>query len=82
MSVEKTKEFFADVHDIDAKTKENIIKCIEEHHGVSKYYSIESEIVANADSYIFIHPKGAFAYASYLSQRFNNIESEWNQSIS
>lgn len=48
---------------------EKIINCIEAHHGAVPYKSIEAEIVANADCYIFIHPRGVFAYKSLLEKR-------------
>ena len=61
---------------IDAAVKENIIKCVEEHHGVDKFYSIESEVVANADCYKFCHPKGVLYYASMLGRRFHDFNKE------
>lgn len=78
MGVEKIEEFLKDV-DTDEKTKENIIKCVEEHHGVEKFYSIESEIVANADTYKFVHPKGVLYYASMLGREKNDFTFELEQ---
>ena len=79
MSVDATKELLKDVDCLGEKDKENIIKCVEEHHGVEKYYSIESEIVANADCYRFVSPKGVFFYASMLGRRFHDFDKELEQ---
>jgi hypothetical protein len=43
---------------LSGKEKENIRHCILEHHGVDKFYSLESEICCNADCYRFISVKG------------------------
>ena len=59
--------------------KENIIKCVEEHHGVEKFFSIESEVVANADCYKFVHPKGVLYYSSMLGRRFHDFNKELEQ---
>jgi len=61
MSAKKAKELMLDT-DLTIKDKENIEKCVLEHHGVSKFYSLESEICCNADCYRFISIKG-FSYA-------------------
>ena len=74
-----TKEILKDVDFLDDKQKENIIKCVEEHHGVEKFSSIESEIVANADCYKFIHPKGILYYSSMLGRRFHAFNKELDQ---
>ncbi len=66
MASNVTKEMLEDVSCFNEKEKENIIKCVEEHHGVKKFYSIESEIVANADCYKFVSPKGILYYSSML----------------
>lgn len=80
MSIEACKDIFLNVEDLDETKKKNILKCIEEHHGVEKeFYSIESEVVANADCYKFLSPKGIMIYASILGRRLNDFEEEWNQ---
>lgn len=43
---------------VESELKERILDCILSHHGKDKYDSIEAEIVANADCYRFIHPRG------------------------
>ena len=78
MSVEATKEILKD-YDISEEIKNNIINCVEAHHGTKEYISIEAEICANADCYKFIHPKGVFTYASMLGRRFNDINKELEQ---
>lgn len=78
MAIEATKDLLKDAN-IDETQKQNIIKCVEEHHGVDNFYSIESEIVCNADCYKFLHPKGVFSYCSILGRRFNNLPKELEQ---
>ncbi len=79
MSVDATKELLKDVECLTEKDKENIIRCVEEHHGVEKYYSIEAEIVANADCYRFVSPKGVLFYASMLGRKFHDFNKELEQ---
>lgn len=57
MSVEKAKELL-DKSFISSEEKENIRHCVLEHHGVGKFYSLESEICCNADCYRFVSVKG------------------------
>lgn len=78
MAVDATIEILKD-YDIDEETKKNIINCVKEHHGSSKYYSIESEVCANADCYKFLTPKGIFAYLSLLGRRHHNLNKELEQ---
>lgn len=79
MSVAATKDLLSDVNFLTDDVKENIIKCVEEHHGVDKFFSIESEVVANADCYKFVHPKGFFYYLSMFGRRFHNFDKEIEQ---
>ncbi len=58
MSVEKTASILNKNKDISQSEKENIIACVAEHHGVSKFFSIESEICCNADCYRFASVQG------------------------
>lgn len=76
MSVDATKDLLKDVTILSDDVKENIIKCVEEHHGVNKFFSIESEVVANADCYKFVHPKGFLYYLSMLGRRFHDFDKE------
>jgi hypothetical protein len=57
ISLEKTNELL-EKSDLDEKTKENIRHCVFEHHGVKRFYSLESEICCNADCYRFVSIKG------------------------
>ncbi len=50
---------------INEDEKENIRRCILQHHGVDKFYSLESEICCNADCYRFISLKGFIMQARY-----------------
>lgn len=79
MAVEATKEFLKEVDFLSDEQKQNIVKCVEEHHGVDNFYSVESEIVCNADCYKFLHPKGVFDYCSILGRRHNNLNKELTQ---
>lgn len=58
---------------------EKISNCIEAHHGAVPYKSTEAEIVANADCYIFIHPRGVFAYKSLLEKRGMAFSEQFRQ---
>lgn len=79
MAIEVTKELLKETDALTEKQKKNIIKCVEEHHGTEHFYSIESEIVCNADCYKFIHPKGVFDYCSILGRRFHDLKKELAQ---
>lgn len=79
MSSDVTKELLKDIDFLSEHDKENIIKCVEEHHGVEKYFSIESEVCANADCYKFVHPKGVLFYSSMLGRRFHDFNKELDQ---
>lgn len=79
MSSNVTKKLLKDIDFLSEYDKENIIKCVEEHHGVEKYFSIESEVCANADCYKFVHPKGILFYSSMLGRRFHDFNKELNQ---
>lgn len=61
MSVEYAKQIL-DCFKLDGKTKENVLNCIEAHHGTVQFKSIEAEICANLDCYRFIYPQGVFTY--------------------
>ena len=61
MSLDRANELL-EQFPLSDEDKENIRHCISEHHGVDKFYSLESEICCNADCYRFISIKG-FSYA-------------------
>lgn len=79
MSADATKEILKKADFLDEATKENIIKCVEQHHGAEKFFSIEAEVVANSDCYRFIHPKGVLYYSSMLGRRFHDFNKELQQ---
>lgn len=58
MSKQKAEEILSVDNQIAEKEKENILNCIMQHHGASKFYSLESEICCNADCYKFTSVKG------------------------
>jgi len=65
MSEEKAREFLSKFSEIEESERENILHCIREHHGVDKFYSIESEICCNADCYKFSSVKGVIGGMIY-----------------
>ena len=87
MSVEAAKEFLKKF-DVDEKTKTKILNCIEAHHGTVSFICKEAEIVANADCYRFLTPKGFLdALISYgkmglgLDDALNRIEEKVEEKI-
>ncbi|UCG95826.1 MAG: hypothetical protein JSV92_02135 [archaeon] len=68
MSSQAAKEFL-EKFDLDEKTKNKIINCVEAHHGAVPFACKEAEICANADVYKFIHPKAFFAFMMTLGKR-------------
>lgn len=71
MSSLAAKEFLSS-YSCDHNTTENVINCIEAHHGKIPFKTIEAEITANADCYRFISPKGVFFYFTVLGRRFGD----------
>lgn len=65
MSLEKANELLSSSSLLEEE-KENIRRCILEHHGVSNFFSIESEICCNADCYRFVSLKGFTFAVRYL----------------
>ncbi len=55
------------------ETHEQILHCIQAHHGDIPYQSLEAEICANADCYRFAHPVGFFRYLALLGKRIDNF---------
>ena len=67
-STEASKKFLKKFN-LDQKTFDKIINCVEAHHGTKKFICIEAEICANADCYRFIAPKNVFeAISVYLKE--------------
>lgn len=78
MASEFAKEFLKN-YDLTKEEIKIITNCIEAHHGTIAFDYIESEICANADCYIFIHPKGVFLYTGLLAKRGKTLEEQINQ---
>ena len=57
MALDKTNELLSQSTLSDVE-KDNIRHCVSEHHGLNKFYSIESEVCCNADCYKFASVKG------------------------
>ncbi|MCM2338855.1 MAG: hypothetical protein NDI62_00135 [Burkholderiales bacterium] len=86
MSLDLANELL-EKYSFDEKIKENIRHCILEHHGVDKFYSLESEICCNADCYRFISLKGFIMQSKYgrdmsFEEMVNlfteKVEEKWN----
>lgn len=73
MSLDAAKEFL-NKYNIDQKTQDKVLNCIEAHHGDVPFKSIEAEIVANADCYKFLHPKGFMQFVAILGKRYDNLD--------
>jgi hypothetical protein len=72
MSLKATKDFL-EQFDLDEKTKNKIYNCVEAHHGNIPYTCLEAEIVANADCYKFLHPKGMIIFMGLLNKRGKDV---------
>lgn len=59
MGLNAVKIFFKK-QKVNKNITDKVIHCIKAHHGKTKYKSKEAEIVANADCYRFLTPKGFF----------------------
>lgn len=73
LSVAAAEEFLKP-YKLDEQTHTKLINCIEAHHGDVPFTSLEAEIVANADCYKMIHPRGFFAYLTILGKRLGNVD--------
>lgn len=56
---------------IDEPYYSNLINCVAAHHGAIPFTSLEAEIVANADCYRFIHPRGVMSFHATVVKRGN-----------
>lgn len=52
-----------------------LTNCVAAHHGAIPFTSLESEIVANADCYRFIHPRGVMSFHATVIKRGNDHNS-------
>ena len=86
MSLKKADELLVG-SSLSDEEKDNIRHCILEHHGVDKFYSLESEICCNADCYKFTSIKGfAIALRHTRDMPFKDlvdlldkkVEEKWN----
>lgn len=55
-----------------------LINCVAAHHGAVPFDSLESEIVANADCYRFIHPRGVMSFHATVIKRGNEHNNALN----
>lgn len=56
---------------IDEPYYSNLVNCVAAHHGAIPFTSLEAEIVANADCYRFIHPRGVMSFHATVVKRGN-----------
>ena len=86
MSADKANELL-DQSSLSKKEKENILYCVMEHHGVGKFFSLESEICCNADCYKFTSIKGFIVTLRYTRDMpfenlilllRNKVDEKWN----
>lgn len=70
VSAEFAAEILTNMH-IDSDTTKLLINCVEAHHGKVPFESLEAEIVANADCYRFIHPRGVMSFYATVLRRGN-----------
>lgn len=78
MASEFAKEYLKG-YDITSEEFDKIINGIEAHHGKITFTCVEAEICANADCYIFIHPRGVFSYLGLLAKRDMNFDAQIKQ---
>jgi len=87
ISYEAANEFLSQFPELNKETKENILYCVKQHHGVEKFYSLEAEICCNADCYKFISVEGIVGHIRYapdtdlkeLTKRYSlKADEKWN----
>ena len=66
MSHDKAKEILISDKDITKEETDNVLNCVLEHHGSKSFYSLESEVVCNADCYKFSSVKGVIGGIKYM----------------
>lgn len=73
MGVLRTEEFLKTLN-LSEEKKKNLVCCVKEHHGSKKFYSLESEICANADCYRFLDTKHWLLFLSSLINKGMSFE--------
>jgi len=68
MSLKAAKKFVKKFN-LPKETWDKIKNIIRAHHGTVPYKCLEAEIVANADCFKFLHPKGAMFFLTNLGER-------------
>jgi len=66
MSADASEEFLKKLN-VDKDVIDNMLECINEHHGVKKFSSTEAEVCANADCYRFLRPDLIMAFITGLT---------------
>ena len=73
MGAEAARDFLSQF-DVSEEFVNKVVNCVEAHHGCVPYSCIEAEIVANADCYKFLHPKGVLRYVCILNERLGDFK--------
>ncbi len=68
MGLQAAKKFLKKFN-LPKKLQDKIENIIEAHHGTVPYKCPEAEIVANADCFRFLHPKGAVFFLTNLGEK-------------
>ena len=66
-------------YNVDQETIRKVLNCIEAHHKDVPFTCKEAEIVANADCYRFLTPRGIFAYIKMLEKRYASLDEALHQ---
>ncbi|MFH0905614.1 MAG: hypothetical protein V1826_02735 [bacterium] len=73
LSAEAARDFLAQFN-LTNEISEQIVNCVEAHHGDLPYKSLEAEICANADCYRFLHPRGFLVALAFLGKRYADFD--------
>lgn len=66
IAVQNTKKLLSSFPNLPDEVKDNILACINEHHGSQGFTSVESEICCNADCYKFASVEGFISALRFM----------------
>lgn len=69
---------FFNKYNLPSEIQKKVEHVMRAHHGQIPYESIEAEIVANADCFKFLHPKGAIFFLTDLGSRNMSFDEALN----
>ena len=73
MGIKKAEELLLADKDITKEEKLNILACVREHHGTTKFSTLESEVCCNADCYKFVSTKGMIISIRYMRDSMDEM---------